>query len=150
MLTTRFAGFSNVVLLAPLFPILHFTGIEPFELPKSPAIWIHCIVNMAICVSSDYIYMIGEPLIATASHIADHVAMLKTTPAVATIGLSLTIPLTLFCSFFIPGAAGTAITFLTLGGAMMVCGAIGILGWEGWKDSKLVPHIPVDEEEEVA
>ena len=81
--------------------------------------------------------------------------MLKTTPAgklqtsnscwrkadkvVATIGLSLTIPLTLFCSFFIPSAAGTAITLLTLGGAIMVCGAIGILGWEGWKDSKLVP-----------
>lgn len=58
----RFAGFSNVVLLAPLFPILHYTGIEPFELPKSKAIWVHCIVNMAICVSSDYIYMIGKLL----------------------------------------------------------------------------------------
>jgi solute carrier family 35 protein F5 len=55
-----FAGFSNVVLLAPLFPILHYTGIEPFELPKSKAIWVHCIVNMLICVSSDYIYMIGR------------------------------------------------------------------------------------------
>jgi solute carrier family 35 protein F5 len=55
-----FAGFSNVVLLAPLFPILHYTGIEPFELPKSKAIWVHCVVNMAICVSSDYIYMIGK------------------------------------------------------------------------------------------
>jgi hypothetical protein len=85
--------------------------------------------------------------------------MLKTTPAgmymflacprsadrvVATIGLSLTIPLTLFCSFFIPGSI--AITYLTLGGAIMVCGAIGILGWEGWKDSKLIPS-PTDEEE---
>lgn len=56
---TRFAGFSNVVLLAPLFPILHYTGIEPFELPKSKAIWVHCLVNMFICVTSDYIYMIG-------------------------------------------------------------------------------------------
>jgi hypothetical protein len=87
--------------------------------------------------------------------------MLKTTPAgelrfylafkvytdctVATIGLSLTIPLTLFCSFFIPGSI--AITYLTLGGAIMVCGAIGILGWEGWKDSKLIPS-PSDEGEE--
>lgn len=68
--------------------------------------------------------------------LADHTS-------VATIGLSLTIPLTLFCSFFIPSAAGTAITFLTLAGAIMVCGAIGILGWEGWKDSKLLP--PGDE-----
>ena len=59
-LMRRFAGFSNVVLLAPLFPILHYTGIEPFELPKSKAIWVHCVVNMAICVSSDYIYMIGK------------------------------------------------------------------------------------------
>jgi solute carrier family 35 protein F5 len=59
-LMCRFAGFSNVVLLAPLFPILHYTGIEPFELPKSKAIWVHCVVNMAICVSSDYIYMIGK------------------------------------------------------------------------------------------
>lgn len=57
---SRFAGFSNVVLLAPLFPILHYTGIEPFELPKSKAIWVHCLVNMFICVTSDYIYMIGE------------------------------------------------------------------------------------------
>ena len=55
-----FAGFSNVVLLAPLFPILHYTGIEPFELPKSKAIWVHCLVNMFICVTSDYIYMIGK------------------------------------------------------------------------------------------
>ena len=59
-LMCSFAGFSNVVLLAPLFPILHYTGIEPFELPKSKAIWVHCVVNMAICVSSDYIYMIGK------------------------------------------------------------------------------------------
>jgi solute carrier family 35 protein F5 len=157
----RFAGFSNVVLLAPLFPILHYTGIEPFELPKSKAIWVHCIVNMLICVSSDYIYMIGESTTGCGDAVADMLAMLKTTPAgmyifwgyitstsfadyrVATIGLSLTIPLTLFCSFFIPG--GAAITFLTLGGAVMVCGAIGILGWEGWKDSKLIPS-PEEEE----
>lgn len=66
---------------------------------------------------------------------------------VATIGLSLTIPLTLFCSFFIPSAAGTAITFLTFAGAIMVCGAIGILGWEGWKDSKLLPPAPSREDE---
>jgi len=59
-LINSFAGFSNIVLLSPLFPILHYTGIEPFELPKSKAIWVHCIVNMAICVSSDYIYMIGK------------------------------------------------------------------------------------------
>lgn len=29
----------------------------------------------------------------------------------------------------------------------MVCAAIGILGWEGWKDSKLPPRVDVDEEE---
>lgn len=67
---------------------------------------------------------------------------------VATIGLSLTIPLTLFCTLFVPSAAGTAITFLTLAGAIMVCGAIGILGWEGWKDSKLLPQAPARADEE--
>lgn len=58
------------MLLAPLFPILHYTGVEPFELPKSKAIWVHCLINMFICVTSDYIYMIGTsptmPLSASA------------------------------------------------------------------------------------
>ncbi|KAH9985406.1 hypothetical protein BJV74DRAFT_878665 [Russula compacta] len=73
-----FVGLFNVLVCWPIGVILHFTGLERFELPASGAVVVGLLVNMAITLSSDYIYVI---------------AMLKTTPLVVTIGLSLTMPL---------------------------------------------------------
>ena len=83
-------------------------------------------------------------------------AMLKTTPmrklrsssedgvqsrqqsadrSVATVGLSLTIPLALVGSLFIPSSSPEAITPLSLGGAVLVVAAFGMLGIQGWRES---------------
>ncbi|KAI0977411.1 hypothetical protein F4678DRAFT_412952 [Xylaria arbuscula] len=73
-------GVFNVLLLWPLFPILHYTGIEPFELPPSGKIWAIVLFNSLFSFISD---------------ISWAYAMLLTTPLVVTVGLSLNIPLSL-------------------------------------------------------
>lgn len=69
---------------------------------------------MFITLSSDYIYVI---------------AMLKTTPLVATIGLSLTIPLAVVGDYFL----GKPATFQVLIGAVLVAGAFIVVGIENSK-----------------
>ncbi|KAI0157885.1 hypothetical protein GGR52DRAFT_564481 [Hypoxylon sp. FL1284] len=73
-------GVFNVILLWPLFFILHFTGIEPFQLPPDGKIWSIIMLNSISSFISD---------------ISWAYAMLLTTPLVVTVGLSLTIPLSL-------------------------------------------------------
>lgn len=64
---------------------------------------------MFITLSSDYIYVI---------------AMLKTTPLVVTVGLSLTIPLAVVGDYFL----GKPATFQVLVGAVLVTGAFIVVG----------------------
>ncbi|KAL6878951.1 hypothetical protein J3F83DRAFT_711715 [Trichoderma novae-zelandiae] len=73
-------GVFNLALLWPLFFILHWTGIEPFELPPTSQIWTIIIINAVASFVSDISWAL---------------AMLLTTPLVVTVGLSLTIPLSL-------------------------------------------------------
>ncbi|KAK4103905.1 hypothetical protein N658DRAFT_521742 [Parathielavia hyrcaniae] len=73
-------GLFNVVLLWPGFFILHYTGIEPFELPPTGSVWVIIAVNSAASFFSDILWAY---------------AMLLTTPLVVTVGLSLNIPLSL-------------------------------------------------------
>ncbi|KAI1104896.1 hypothetical protein F4804DRAFT_169755 [Jackrogersella minutella] len=73
-------GCCNIVILWPLFFILHFTGIEPFEFPPTGKIWLIIILNSISSFVSDMSWAY---------------AMLLTTPLVVTVGLSLTIPLSL-------------------------------------------------------
>ncbi|KAF4962798.1 hypothetical protein FSARC_9136 [Fusarium sarcochroum] len=73
-------GVFNVVLLWPLFFILHWTGLEPFELPPTSALWGIIIFNAISSFISDISWAL---------------ALLMTTPLVVTVGLSLTIPLSL-------------------------------------------------------
>ncbi|KAI0471657.1 hypothetical protein GGR56DRAFT_83436 [Xylariaceae sp. FL0804] len=73
-------GVFNILLLWPLFPILHYTGIEPFEWPPTGKIWSIIVLNSISSFLSDLSWAY---------------AMLLTTPLVVTVGLSLTIPLSL-------------------------------------------------------
>ncbi|OBT82711.1 hypothetical protein VE02_08897 [Pseudogymnoascus sp. 03VT05] len=73
-------GLFNVILLWPGFIILHFTGVETFELPPTGKIWTIIVLNTVSSFVSDYSWAY---------------AMLLTTPLVVTVGLSLTIPLSL-------------------------------------------------------
>ncbi|KAI8994537.1 hypothetical protein BDB01DRAFT_773104 [Pilobolus umbonatus] len=74
-----FVGLFNVLLLWPFFFILHYSSIEPFELPTPRTVWIMILLNAFIgSFLSDYLWLL---------------AMLMTSPLVVTLGVSLTIPL---------------------------------------------------------
>ncbi|KAL1842702.1 hypothetical protein VTJ49DRAFT_4481 [Mycothermus thermophilus] len=73
-------GLFNVLFLWPGFFILHWTGIEPFEVPPTTGVWTIIVLNSAASFFSDILWAY---------------AMLLTTPLVVTVGLSLTIPLSL-------------------------------------------------------
>ncbi|CAN8095262.1 unnamed protein product [Discula destructiva] len=73
-------GLFNLVLLWPGFFVLHWTQIEPFGWPPSGKVWLIIILNSISSFISDMSWAY---------------AMLLTTPLVVTVGLSLTIPLSL-------------------------------------------------------
>jgi solute carrier family 35 protein F5 len=87
-------GLFNMLLLWPGFVILHFTGIEPFVLPDTGRIWTIVLVNSFSSLVSDICWAY---------------AMLLTTPLVVTVGLSLTIPLSLVGQIFLQGQYSSAI-----------------------------------------
>lgn len=104
-----FVGLFNILTCWPLGLVLHLARVEVFELPPSRKAMTAVFVNMAITLSSDYLYVL---------------AMLKTTPLVVTIGLSLTIPLAVVGDFFrrrpahgevIAGAALVLLSFVAVG-----------------------------------
>lgn len=123
-----FVGLFNVLACWPIGFILHWTGVERFELPTKAVEWYAIVVNvsfvphfshmkgsngrdcqMAITLSSDYFYVL---------------AMLKTTPLVVTVGISLTIPVAVLGDFIlnvpvhvqvIVGAALVLISFIAIG-----------------------------------
>jgi len=75
-----FLGMINVAVLWPGFFLLDFLGVEQFSLPPNAHIWSIIIVNALSSLISDVCWAY---------------AMLYTSPLVVTVGLSLTIPLSL-------------------------------------------------------
>lgn len=43
-----FVGAFNILLLWPMMPILHYTGIEPFEIPTNATLWTVILLNAFI------------------------------------------------------------------------------------------------------
>ncbi|KAL2800419.1 hypothetical protein BJX66DRAFT_290799 [Aspergillus keveii] len=85
-------GFFNMFLLWPGFIILHLTGAEPFAMPDTSRVWIIILVNALSSLLSDICWAY---------------AMLLTSPLVVTVGLSLTIPLSLVGQIFLQGQYAT-------------------------------------------
>ncbi|EXJ75137.1 uncharacterized protein A1O5_01833 [Cladophialophora psammophila CBS 110553] len=81
-------GACNLVLLFPLFPILHYTGLEPFSFPPSRRIWTILLINSCASFCSDLCWAY---------------AMVLTSPLLVTVGLSLTIPLSLVGEMVLQG-----------------------------------------------
>ncbi|KAG6860117.1 hypothetical protein C0995_015555 [Termitomyces sp. Mi166 len=124
-----FVGLFNVLTCWIVGILLHISGIEPFELPTSNVAIKAIIFNvrivipqflnahqstntssqMFITLSSDYLYVI---------------AMLKTTPLVVTIGLSLTIPLAVTGDLLL----GKTVHFMVLFGALIVVFSFVMVG----------------------
>ncbi|KAJ1868404.1 hypothetical protein LPJ78_000152 [Coemansia sp. RSA 989] len=103
-------GLANTLLLWPGIVILHVSGIETFQLPHSQSMWAMILVNAFIgTFLSDYLWLL---------------AMLMTSPLVVTLGLSLTIPLSMAGDIVFKGLS---VSFPYYVGALLVLGAfIGV------------------------
>lgn len=83
---------------------------------------------MFITLSSDFIYVI---------------AMLKTTPLVVTVGLSLTIPVAVTGDFLL----GRAVKLMSLLGAFLVLGSFVVVGLEDSKNEEVLAEVVAEEDE---
>ncbi|KAJ7837499.1 hypothetical protein B0H14DRAFT_2790919 [Mycena olivaceomarginata] len=108
-----FVGLFNILLCWPIGIFLHLIGVETLELPKGDAL-AALAINMAITLSSDYIYVL---------------AMLKTTPLVVTVGLSLTIPLAVLGDFILGKFTRGQVIF----GALLVLLSFVVVGLDNEK-----------------
>lgn len=81
-------GLWNTFLLWPGFIILHYTDIESFQLPPTKRILTIVLVNSASSLVSDFCWAYS---------------MLLTSPLIVTVGLSLTIPLSLVGQIVLDG-----------------------------------------------
>ncbi|EXJ94201.1 hypothetical protein A1O1_02594 [Capronia coronata CBS 617.96] len=81
-------GTFNLILLFPMFPILHYTGLERFELPPTQWVWTILLTNSISSLFSDICWAY---------------AMVLTSPLLVTVGLSLTIPLSLIGEMVLQG-----------------------------------------------
>jgi solute carrier family 35, member F5 len=111
-------GLCNALLLFPLFPLLHYTHIERFQLPPTPRIWKILIINSAFSLFSDICWAY---------------AMVLTSPLVVTVGLSLTIPLSLVGEMVLQGRKEGLIYWL---GALVVVGSFVFVDREEVKEEK--------------
>lgn len=75
-----FVGLFNTAIMLPGFLIMHYTGLEPFALPPTSRVWAIIFFNSASSMIADICWAY---------------AILLTSPLVVTVGLSLTIPLSL-------------------------------------------------------
>ncbi|SPO31204.1 uncharacterized protein UTRI_05996_B [Ustilago trichophora] len=105
-------GAINILCLWPFLPILHYSGIESFSLPPSPQIWAGVVVNMCITFVSDFIYLL---------------AMLKSSPLITTLGLSLTIPLAVVIDAVKGSHTGGLVAVV---GSTAVLSSFGFIGWD--------------------
>ncbi|TFK89635.1 hypothetical protein K466DRAFT_597634 [Polyporus arcularius HHB13444] len=122
-----FVGLFNILTCWPIGLFLHLTGVERFELPQTSKAVGALLINMAITLSSDYIYVI---------------AMLKTTPLVVTVGLSLTMPLAVLGDFFLGRPAKAQVVF----GALIVISSFLALGLEEERKTEESALSPGDQE----
>ncbi|KAK3811693.1 MAG: hypothetical protein JOS17DRAFT_762826 [Linnemannia elongata] len=123
-----FVGLFNIVLLWPMFGVLHWTGVEPFELPAdTKVVWMIGINAIVGTFVSDYLWLLS---------------MLMTSPLVVTLGLSLTIPLALL---------GDVVGYgRVLGAAYWVGAGLVLAGFFGVNGVALSERDEADREEEVA
>lgn len=128
-------GFFNAVLLFPLFPILSWTGMETFQLPPSRRIWTILMSNAVSSLLSDICWAY---------------AMVLTSPLIVTVGLSLTIPVSLVGEMIIQHKFEGLVYWL---GAAIVVSSFVFVDSEEMKDEP-APSVPVfdqeDEEEDAS
>lgn len=111
-------GLINTFLLLPLFPVFSWTGFEKFELPPTQRIWNILLVNSFSSLLSDVCWAY---------------AMVLTSPLVVTVGLSLTIPLSLVGELIVQGRSESFIYWV---GALIVVGSFVFVDRQEVKEEK--------------
>jgi solute carrier family 35, member F5 len=114
-----FVGMFNFIFLAPLFPILHYSGLETFAFPPTRRIWTILIVNSLSSFGSDICWAY---------------AMVLTSPLLVTVGLSLTIPLSLVGEMLLQGHYEGWVYWV---GAAIVLGSFVFIDQEEKKEEEL-------------
>ena len=138
-----FVGLFGAVVLLPGFPVLHFTGIEKFELPPSRHVVIIILVSLlrrVNCVPTNMKDQVNAA-ISLVSDLAWAYAMLLISPLVVTVGLSLTIPLSLVGQMVLNAQSSSPAYWL---GAVVVLLAFLFLNYESEEDespSILAPEL---------
>ena len=129
-------GLFNILLLWPGFIILHLTKIETLELPPTRKILTIVLVNSASSMVSDFCWAYS---------------MLLTSPLIVTVGLSLTIPLSLVGQMVLDKQYSSALYWV---GAGIMFIAFLFINMEGKKDTDGAPgpgeHIPIFDQGEDA
>ena len=99
-----FVGFFNMIFMWPFFFILHYTGLEPFELPSLYALLILTLNGLVGTVLSDLLWSL---------------VIFLTSATVATVGLSLNVPFSLILDlvvkhrrFSVPYYSGAVVVLL--------------------------------------
>lgn len=95
-----FVGLFNIIVLLPGLVVFHFSGIEKFQFPPTKRVWAIVTVSYTTHTEpavkeTDNIAHQVNAIISLVSDICWAYSMLLTTPIVVTVGLSLTIPLSL-------------------------------------------------------
>eukprot|EP00762_Andalucia_godoyi_P007702 ANDGO_07915.mRNA.1 putative vacuolar membrane protein YML018C len=106
-----FLGLFNACVLWPLFPILSATGVEPWDWPSNE-VWMFLVLNAVIGT------MVSE--------LCWTLAVLLTSPLIATVGLSLSIPLALLSDILIRHIEFSWMYFV--GSACVICGFV-LVNW---------------------
>lgn len=109
-------GLFNLLILWPGFILLHFFGDEPFALPPTGRIWLIVLANSTTSLLSDFCWAY---------------AMLLTSPLIVTVGLSLTIPLSLVGEMILRGEFEGWLYWI---GAGVVFLGFLVVSWEGAPD----------------
>ena len=109
-------GLFNALVMRPAFLFLHVTGVERFELPPTRRVLSIILINSTSSMVSDFCWA---------------AAMLLTSPLLVTVGLSLTIPLSLVGQMFISGVYAD---FAYWAGALVVLCSFVFINHEETKD----------------
>ena len=124
--------FTLAVLWIPL-PILHYTGLEPFELPSGEAAWM-----LAISVLANVIFS-GSFLILIS----------LTSPVLSSVAALLTIFLVALLDQLLPPPLYSPLTPATLLGGVLIVAAFVVLSWATYREmeaeSRKNPEDVVDE-----
>ncbi|TKX19208.1 putative vacuolar membrane protein-2 [Elsinoe australis] len=124
-------GLFNVLLLWPGFIVLHFTGIETFELPPSGRVSMIIAVNSVSSLVSDFAWAY---------------AVLLTSPIVVTVGLSTTIPLSLIGQVVLNGQTSSWVYWV--GALVVVLSFVIVNNGEGVEETHGVVKSQEEGEEE--